>query len=143
MGWLSENFGKLCSSSCCTSRCVFSGPFYGGLIPSFFWLFVAAGLVIAYYFDCPPQQSILDFVFQLILAGCIVFVFRFKKGFGLTAGFSSSCKAAEAVGLFELTVGGADVSGDVVASWLGLVTFGAYFICFIASRDDLAPVSSL
>ena len=70
-------------------------------------------------------------------------VFRFKKGFGFTAGFSSSCIAAEDVGLFVLEVGGADVSGDVVASWLGLVAFCANFICFIASRDDLAPFSSL
>lgn len=68
------------------------GVFWGGLVISFF---VTAGTLA-----CPPQQSILDFVFQLILAGYIVFVLRFKKGFGATADgylvdYSSSYAGAE------------------------------------------------
>ena len=40
---------------------------------------------------CPPQQSMRDLVFQLIFAGCMVFVLRLRNGFGfLTAVWSSS-----------------------------------------------------
>lgn len=54
--------------------CVFEADcFFGGVVSRF---------VVAVLVDEPPQQSIRERAFHLVLAGCIVFVFLFKNGFG-------------------------------------------------------------